>query len=95
MVTISLVHKGITSATCLCVYEYYLYSAYEASRQKDKPTEDDLRLMHVFVQFADLVVVRLSYSRPFFLFTFFELQIFDNALDTPEYGKTSWLCDFL
>ena len=41
MVTISLVNRGITSAKCLSIFEYYLYSAYLESMRKDIRTDYD------------------------------------------------------
>jgi hypothetical protein len=48
MVTISLVNRGITSAKCLSIFEYYLYSAYLESMRKDIRTAYDHILISRF-----------------------------------------------
>ena len=55
MVTISLVNRGITSAKCLSILEYYLYSAYLATYRKDTKTKNDERLISAFEKTLRLV----------------------------------------
>ena len=55
MVTISLVNRGITSAKCLSILEYYLYSAYLAHNRKDTKTKNDERLISAFEKTLRLV----------------------------------------
>ena len=55
MVTISLVNRGITSAKCLSIFEYYLYSAYLESMRKDIRTAYDHILISRFQNTLRLV----------------------------------------